>query len=277
MNENGDMEPREPEQGENFRSEPLEEMVETSSTAHRSGPLDIHPAFPFRLSLLTYITLIILALWPLSNLFSSADPVEMIELLGAAPLFFYLTTILFLWLIFGLVWLTSWRENEGLAGLGFTRLRPLHFLQALTFFLVSALILKGLEMALAALGYPTLGALELLLPNTGWERFWWVILSASAGICEEAAFRGYLLTRAWKLAPQTWSSSARWIPGIVISALLFGLGHTYQGVAGFTMITVYGLMISGLFIYTRSLWPPVIAHFFLDFINIFVPLLDKSG
>ena len=56
----------------------------------------------------------------------------------------------------------------------------------------------------------------------------WVLLSISAGFCEEFVFRGYLQKQFFALT----GSDAAAIAG---QALIFGVAHGYQGVKG--MIT----------------------------------------
>ncbi len=62
-----------------------------------------------------------------------------------------------------------------------------------------------------------------------------------------------------------------WVVPVVLASLAFGSGHAYQGLGGLIMITVYGAMFAGLYLYSKSLWPPVIAHFFQDFSALFFP------
>jgi len=240
-------------------------------------PGDIFDTSGFKRSWMTYVALFVLVAFPITNLLTTGDPAEAIKLMGQYPLVFYISTMIFLWVLFAMVYVAVWKEGQSLRALGFGRLRGLHLMQGFTFFLITALILKGMEMILTELGYPSVGELSLLLPDTALERTMWVALSLTAGICEETAFRGYLITRIHNLTPQSWSSKLRWALPVAFSALIFGLGHTYEGVAGFVMITAYGVLIALLFLYSRSIWPCVFAHFLLDFINLFVPLLESNS
>lgn len=240
-------------------------------------PDELFGGRPFRLRPITFVTLAILIIWPLSNLLVPTDPAELLETLAANPIFFYVTTIGFLWMIFALVYLAVWRENQSLLGVGLTKFKSIHILWSFSFFLVSVLVLVWLEGILSSMGHPTLGELELLLPDTNVERIWWVALSFTAGFCEEIAFRGYLMTRLWRLAPSSWSSKLRWVVVVIFSSVIFGMGHTYQGLAGFVLITAYGIMIALLFLRTQSLWPCIWAHFLLDFYNIFIPFMENNN
>ena len=233
----------------------------------------------FRVSKLTWITLGFLTLFlPALNFIGAEDAGPLLKLLAEHPIsLFYVPTIGFLWIIFAMVYATLWRENQSLASIGFTRFRPLFAIQAIAFYMVSILTLKSLELVLANFGYEVTGELGLILPRTTSERIWWVALSFSAGFCEEVAFRGYVMTRLRRFTPERWGAVARWIPAVVISSLAFGIGHNYQGLAGVIIITVYGALFALLFILTRSIWPGVIAHFFTDFLNLFIPLFESGS
>ena len=222
----------------------------------------------FHGSVMTWMTLIFLViLFPGVNIVFTEDPVSMLESLdNTMRLILFISTIVIQWFIFLFIFGTVYTENTGLAGLGFKRLRLLDFFWAAAFFGATLLALSGLALLLELLGIPMLGELKFLIPQNTTGRIVWVFLSLTAGICEETAFRGYLMTRIRLVGKfQTWV-----IPAI-ISALVFGSLHTYQGLPGFIVITVYGAMFSLLFIYTKSIWPGIIAHFFQDFINLFIP------
>lgn len=230
----------------------------------------------YRVSMLTWISLVVLLAVPLSNLFVPGDPAEVIRQMAAYPKVFYGFTMFFLWGLFAMVAFTTWRENQSLKSLGFDRFRPLYIFHALAYFMISILILKGLEVILSEFGFLPVGELELLFPKTTVDRILWVALAITTGICEEALYRGYFISRIARLLPQGWSFAARALVGVGLASVAFGLGHTYQGTFGLVMITAYGAMIGGLYLYTRSIWPCVIAHFLLNFMQPFVPMLDGN-
>jgi membrane protease YdiL (CAAX protease family) len=51
---------------------------------------------------------------------------------------------------------------------------------------------------------------------------------------------------------------------LAISAVVFGLGHLYQGAARATSTVVIGLLFSVLFLLTGSLLLPMILHAVID-------------
>ncbi len=222
----------------------------------------------FRRSRLTFFTLFFLLLfWPISSIIFVGDPAQMLRQLAVAPLWFvYIPTMMLEWMVFGLVVLTAWREQTGLAGLGFRRIRFIDIGWAVAFLLASNLILTFLALLLKEINLEIPGELALILPKNNLERIVWTFLSLTAGICEETAFRGYLITRI-----RMFGKIGNWIVPVILASLSFGSGHAYQGLGGFILISAYGAMFAVLFLHTKTIWPCIIAHFFQDFSALFFP------
>lgn len=85
----------------------------------------------------------------------------------------------------------------------------------------------------------------------------WVL----AAFCEEAAFRGYLLTRLTDVLGRGRLHVAVAVLG---SSVLFGLLHTEQGLVGVVVAALGGVVFSLLRYRCRTLWAPVLAHGFDD-------------
>src|SRR4029077_13716126 len=79
----------------------------------------------------------------------------------------------------------------------------------------------------------TLGRNVSMLPHRGIELTLWIVLSVTAGICEETIFRGYLQGQF-----MAWTKSAP--AGILLSAASFGAAHAYQGFRMGILISLYG-------------------------------------
>jgi len=242
------------------------------SSAGPGGDNSIYPAGKGlsdkspRKSRLSYLTLFFLLIfWPMMSVAFVGDPTEALRILSVSPIFFiYLPTIAIQWLVFLLVWVTVYREGTGLAGVGFKRIRLIDFAWAGAFLITSNLILTLLSVLLAAVNLEVPVELELMLPKTGTEKIMWFFLSLTAGVCEEAAFRGYLITRL-----RIFGQTKNWVTPVILASLAFGSGHAYQGIGGFILISIYGAMFALLFIRTKTLWPLVIAHFVQDFVAVF--------
>lgn len=92
-------------------------------------------------------------------------------------------------------------------------------------------------------------------------------LAAFVGLWEETVFRGFLLGRLRAAMPASDTPGAqlrRDILAIVVSAVLFGAGHGYQGLLGLLQNTVAGLVLGALVVWRRSLWPAIGAHLTID-------------
>jgi membrane protease YdiL (CAAX protease family) len=112
-------------------------------------------------------------------------------------------------------------------------------------------------------------ALQVMMPRGGLEMFLWVLLSISAGFCEEFIFRGYLQKQFFAISGNN---------GVAIAAqaLVFGFAHGYQGVKGMISITIYGALFGILAMMRKSLRPGMIQHSMQDaFAGVVLSLLAK--
>ena len=117
---------------------------------------------------------------------------------------------------------------------------------AIAFLCVSVLVVSILGPHSHSAG--TDPSVRFLMPQTANEKCLWVLLALSAGICEEAIYRGYL--------QRQFSAIARNIPvGIFLSAALFGVSHAYQGPRPALLIAFGGLMAGTLAWWRRSIRP----------------------
>jgi uncharacterized protein len=108
-----------------------------------------------------------------------------------------------------------------------------------------------------------------MLPRTPKERTLWVLLSLTAGFCEELLYRGFLPAYLVHIFP-----GVPLILAIIIAAVLFGFGHIYQKVTGVIGTGLIGLVFGFLYYFTGSLFLPMIVHALFDLRLIF---LDVSS
>ena len=110
---------------------------------------------------------------------------------------------------------------------------------------------------------PLVGNLELLIMLLP---LMWVAVFG-----EELLFRGLLLNF---FAKRFGSDRRAWIAAIFVSALLFGIGHFWQGPRGIIATGLGALVFgAGFYLCGRNLWPPVVAHAIgnsLGFISIYL-------
>jgi len=79
-----------------------------------------------------------------------------------------------------------------------------------------------------------------------------------AAFGEEICFRGFLMKR---LAQVFGESRVAWIIALLLSSVLFGWGHTEQGVSGWIQEGLSGLILGILFLSAkRNLVVPIVAH-----------------
>lgn len=101
-----------------------------------------------------------------------------------------------------------------------------------------------------------LGDLKAYLPHTDRDLKYFTGVSATAGIVEEIVYRGFLIWYFSQVMP-LW-------PAVIASSVVFGLGHSYQGLKGAFNCSAVGLGFGALYVLTGSIWLPIIAHFLFD-------------
>jgi membrane protease YdiL (CAAX protease family) len=93
------------------------------------------------------------------------------------------------------------------------------------------------------------------------------VLVVVVALAEETIFRGYLILRFKNITANT-------LAAVLLSAVVFSLGHGYEGSAGVITVGVMGLVFALVYIWRQSLVAPMVMHFLQDFIGIVLaPLL----
>jgi uncharacterized protein len=178
----------------------------------------------------------------------------------------YERTILAEWLMFILMIAGVWLAGSSLVTVAGERwLSARAFLTDLGIavaFLAGTLIITSLVGALLG-DHGNNETAKLLRPHGRREIITWIALSLSAGICEEAIFRGYFQRQFIAL---TNSAPA----GILLSACAFGAAHSYQGYRGAIQISLLGVMLGSLAYWRKTVRPGMISHALQDMLAIFV-------
>lgn len=95
------------------------------------------------------------------------------------------------------------------------------------------------------------------------------IISAiiTAGFGEEIIWRGYILKH---LATMFGGRRGAWIIALLVTSILFGLLHFYQGVVGIVQTGITGFLLGTIFMLNgkKSLWVNIIAHSVIDIISL---------
>jgi membrane protease YdiL (CAAX protease family) len=115
------------------------------------------------------------------------------------------------------------------------------------------------------------GSLVHFMPQTDRDYRHFVGLSITAGIVEEILYRGFVLWYLLQVMP-VWAA-------IAVSAVAFGLGHSYQGAAGVARVTLVGIAFGIFYVVTGSIWLPMLAHAVLDILQgaLIVEVLRNDG
>ena len=113
----------------------------------------------------------------------------------------------------------------------------------------------------------TIGNIGAILPRNRAELLPATLLSITAGVTEELAFRLFV-----PLLLTLLTGSA--MVAFAATAVLFGLLHLYQGWAGVLATTALGLVLSAVYLMTGLLWLVVLLHILIDLNGLVVrPLL----
>ncbi len=186
---------------------------------------------------------------------------------GDNRMFTYVATMIFQWGLVAFMYLVLKLERMKMTDIGFRGFTIRNFNIGAVFLVSSIFITYLITFGLDAIGLKVNQELDFILPKTPIERLTWVFLSFTAGFCEETIYRGYVISRLQFV-------TGGWLLGAIISSLSFGLLHSYQGVGNIALISIYGFLLSLLFVWRKSLVPGIFAHFLLD---VFAPVLQPLG
>ena len=106
-------------------------------------------------------------------------------------------------------------------------------------------------------------AAQGLLPQGLLESLVWIPLALSAGFCEELVFRGYLQKQFQAVTGNAGLA-------VFFQAIVFGVGHLYEGIAPVGLITLYGVLYGLLAVWRKSLRPGMTAHAWSDIFGVII-------
>ena len=129
---------------------------------------------------------------------------------------------------------------------------------AIPFFAVWEGVAYGVHYLLDALHPSGAAAVDSLLPKSAVEITLWVLLCATAGFCEEMAFRGYLQKQFHALTGSI-------VLAVVLQGVVFGIAHGYQGWKNVVVITALGVLYGALAAWRRNLRANMMSHAWSDF------------
>ena len=83
-----------------------------------------------------------------------------------------------------------------------------------------------------------------------------LLVSVSAGICEELIFRWFLYSYI--------EIQSDWVIAVICSSFIFGLWHLYLGWKHVIKTALIGVLLCGIYLYFESIVVAIIAHIFMD-------------
>ena len=102
------------------------------------------------------------------------------------------------------------------------------------------------------------------LPANAKEYSQFIVLALSAGICEEIVFRGYFLRYFQLLFGY---DDPTYTVAILLSAIIFGLVHAYQGWRAMIKVTAMAVMFGFIFVRVESLFGLMVIHAVIDLLG----------
>jgi len=187
---------------------------------------------------------------------------------------FYLEQILWSWIPVAVILLSLALAGKSLKDIGFRQinlggssLKPWivypSIVLAVAYFLYNVYCILMLRFSRACRKQAALKLPQEFLhffPITHKEKKLWTYVAITAGVTEEITYRGYLFCALTVLFPRF---SVLVI--LLITTLIFGLGHIYQGAEAIKP-TLLGLLYGFLFIVFDSILPIILIHITQDLV-----------
>jgi membrane protease YdiL (CAAX protease family) len=168
--------------------------------------------------------------------------------------------------LLSLVLFFAWRDHEPVPRLGLnSKDLDRNILLGVALYLPFLFVIGLVEQLLTALGLsqPSEPGPSYFHVGGRWELALAVVLVIVVAISEETIFRGYLIRRLQTVTGNTTAA-------VLLAAVVFALGHGYEGSLGMITVGVMGLIFSLLYLWRQSLVVPMVLHFLQDFLAIVV-------
>lgn len=169
-----------------------------------------------------------------------------------------------------LIFFFLWRNGERLQQIGLRVRHQWREVLAGALLFIPTLLGAGLlQLGLEAIGLKVapIPLPQALAAHGPGEYLLAMALVVVVALSEETIFRGYLILRLRAVTRST-------VIAVVLSTLLFALGHGYQGSVGVITVGYLGLVFALVYLWRKSLVAPIVMHFLQDFMGIILlPLL----
>ncbi len=174
----------------------------------------------------------------------------------------YFSTIAFQWIAASVAAWRAWAHGYTATQLGLAmparfRLFAITVCGAVLIVMLQWLNLRRMGRSTSPLRGPLQALAERILPQSTKELIPFLALAFTAGLCEEFLYRGFAMAVI----------SRTGLPAgvvILLSSILFGLAHLYQGRAGFVSTMVLGILFGISRAALGSLVPVIVWHVGVD-------------
>jgi membrane protease YdiL (CAAX protease family) len=172
-----------------------------------------------------------------------------------------------------LIFYFIWRNRESFKQIGlYFRRAGLEIIIGAVIFVPFTFAMGFVERAFQAggLSAPSQPAQSLMAKGGIWQSILGIILVIIVAFSEETIFRGYLIRRFRMITSSP-------LVAVLLSSLIFSLGHRYEGTAGVATVFVMGVIFAVIYLWRKSLVAPMVMHFLQDFIGIVLLPMIGSG
>jgi membrane protease YdiL (CAAX protease family) len=174
----------------------------------------------------------------------------------------YASTIAFQWFAVAVVAWRAWAHGFTASQLGLTihdrnRILVASIVGAAAIAALQWLNLRRVGKIPVEARGPLQAVAERILPQSTVELLPYLALAITAGLCEEFLYRGFAMAVLVQLGLQAWAV-------VLISSVLFGLGHSYQGRGGILMTLIIGTILGSSRMVYDCLVPAIFWHSAVD-------------
>jgi len=174
----------------------------------------------------------------------------------------YASTIAFQWIAATVVAWRAWAHGYTAAQLGLnfhgrTKIVLASIVGAATIATLQWLNLRRMGRIPVASRGALQAIAERILPQSAVELLPYLALAITAGLCEEFLYRGFAMAVLTRVGLPIWSV-------VLLSSVLFGLAHLYQGRGGLVSTLIVGTVLGSGRIAYDSLVPVIFWHGAVD-------------
>lgn len=182
------------------------------------------------------------------------EPAERLSLYGSTIAFQWIATAVAAWR----AWAHGFTARQlGLALPNRWKLLVITVLGAALIVTLQWLNLRRMGRSTSPLRGPLQALAERILPQSTMELIPFFALAVTAGLCEEFLYRGFAMAVLTRSGLPTFAV-------VILSAILFGMAHLYQGRSGFVSTTLLGVLLGASRAALGSLVPVVVWHMGVD-------------